>query len=391
MFENIKLYFKIKKTIKNIINIIIQKENFLILGHINPDEDSISSMSAMAIIINKFNKNACIYLGSEIHEHFQFLLNICSYNGIKVIREASDIKGDFDVVIVCDTAKKDMIDSNDTIDSYLNNDDILKVEIDHHLGADSEIIGDEGYSLKVEASSASELVGMIALELKKDKKLLNKYNISDPVSRNISLAVLTGIIGDSKMGKYLKSKREQKYYNIFTELYNKKLLKETNNEANFSDMGEVFQEIQRLSSNENSCYKYIMCKKKFSKSIGYALLAERDMNYLIYQYGIETIREMSRTATDSLAEESKKIGLVVYYDDPKKSDLVQFRMRRSNAFKELDLREFLKLFSIENGGGHEGAIGFRVPKDEIYDINEYIEKVISFVELMIPKKVTIIN
>ncbi len=37
----------------------------------------------------------------------------------------------------------------------------------------------------------------------------------------------------------------------------------------------------------------------------------------------------------------------------------------------------LPLFGIRNGGGHEGAIGFRLPRKEISDLGAYVADLIS--------------
>jgi nanoRNase/pAp phosphatase (c-di-AMP/oligoRNAs hydrolase) len=86
---------------------------------------------------------------------------------------------------------------------------------------------------------------------------------------------------------------------------------------------------------------------------------------------------------DKLAEASGVLGLVAYYDHPGKSDLVQFRLRRSGSWKKYDLRGLLTLLSITNGGGHEGAIGFRVPRSEITDFPAYVDTLLQTVEAAI--------
>jgi nanoRNase/pAp phosphatase (c-di-AMP/oligoRNAs hydrolase) len=58
-------------------------------------------------------------------------------------------------------------------------------------------------------------------------------------------------------------------------------------------------------------------------------------------------------------------------------------MRRSQGFKNLDLRKVIDHFSIENGGGHPGAIGFRIDRDLIESIDEYVNLLISGTEVLI--------
>ncbi|TAL30713.1 MAG: hypothetical protein EPN93_19100 [Spirochaetes bacterium] len=358
------------RIIDNIIRTIVEKDHFLICGHKTPDEDCIASMVAFAILLTKFDKTPMIYLGGSMPANLSYLLNICKYNSIRIINEKQAIRNAVDVIIICDTPKKTMLNINRKISAMFADKKIVKIEIDHHLGGDSDYIGDPEYSLVTDASSASELVGYIALKLRTRKELLNEYLISDPFSRNLVLAILTGIVGDTQMGKFLKSKREHHFYNIFSDMYNSILQRTTVKETNFTDIGQVFKELQHLSEDEERCYRFIYEKKQIADSIGYVLLRKGDMKKLSSLYDGETIITVTRAIADTLAEESGKLSLLCYYDQG--HGLVQFRMRRSRAFKSFDLRDVLKIFEIPNGGGHEGAIGFRVEENKISDIDAYL-------------------
>jgi len=381
--KNIDTIRKKNQIINNIFASIESRNNFLILGHKNPDEDCISSMVAFALILSKFNKSVKLYFSENVHEHFQYLVNICKYNSIEIIYSTDCDTDNIDTIVICDTPKPEMIDANPSISPLFSRKDILKIEIDHHVGADSEYIGNEGYCLVTEASSACELIGIIGLKLCNRKDLLKLYSISDPFSRNFVLSILSGIIGDTKMGRYLKSKREKKFYHIFSTKYNNILHKETIKESNFSDKNQVFDELERLSKNEGQCYDFIISKKKFTQSIGYVILDQNSMEFLTRECGTDTIVSVTRTIADILSEESGKLSIVAYYDNPEQSNLIQFRIRRGKNFKNYDLREILKTFSIENGGGHEGAIGFRINRDSIPDIYDYVDNLIVKIEQQI--------
>jgi nanoRNase/pAp phosphatase (c-di-AMP/oligoRNAs hydrolase) len=374
------------RIIDNIIDAMLEREHFLLLGHRSPDEDCIASMVAFALILDKFDKDARIFLQGPVHEHFQYLLNICKYNSIGVETDDKGLIDLIDTVVVCDTPKPAMIDGDEGIHKLMESKDVRVIEFDHHIGADSSYIGDEGYRMVTEASSAAELVGHLAFKLRKRGELLEKYQINDLFTRNLVLAILTGIIGDSKMGLLLKSSRERRYYQIFSTIFNNLLAKETTKETNFANMEQVFRELQRLSNSEEMCYNFFMKRKGFSPSIGWVVLTKEDMQELHKKCDEnETIVSVARAVADTLAEESGKISLVAYHGDPKDPELIQFRMRRSQNYKSYDLRKVLELFSIENGGGHEGAIGFRISSQSIQDIHAYIQKLIKGVEEAIPK------
>jgi nanoRNase/pAp phosphatase (c-di-AMP/oligoRNAs hydrolase) len=235
-----------------------------------------------------------------------------------------------------------------------------------------------------EASSTSELIGQILLKLRRRGRLLARFNIQDLVSRNIVLAVLTGIVGDSRMGVLLKSSRERRYYRLFSSLFNELLAQKTVRQSNFSDMSQVFQEIQKLSLSEERCFRFFLQRKRFSVHIGYVALGPQETERLYRQFDRDTVVSTARAIADELAEQSGRLGLACYCDPPEESGLIQFRLRRSQRYKEYDLRNVLERFGIENGGGHEGAIGFRLHPSEVQDLDEYVDQLIEGIEEELP-------
>jgi nanoRNase/pAp phosphatase (c-di-AMP/oligoRNAs hydrolase) len=283
-------------------------------------------------------------------------------------------------VVLCDTPKPSMIEASPQVRELLKSPQVLRIEVDHHVAADSAYFGDEGYRLVTEASSASELIGHILLKLEGRRDLLERHQVTELFPRNLVLAILTGIIGDSNMGQYLKSKREKKYYQIFSGMFNEMLSRRTTKRSNFFTMDEVFNELQKLSSYEQGCFGYMMERKRRDGSIVMVALSEEESGKMFGSCDDDTVVSTARVITDRLAEESGKLGLVAYFDNPARSDLVQFRLRRAGGWKKYDLRQLLSRFSISNGGGHEGAIGFRIPREQIQDFAGYISSLVSGIE-----------
>ncbi len=366
--------------IENIITKIVTKDFFLVLGHQNPDEDCLASMVAISLLLSKFNKKTSIYVHGDIHDNFTYLLNICRYNAIYVFSGEKPESLFVENIIVCDTPKPSMIDATDEIIDLIKNNSVPLIEIDHHTGGDSEYIGHNGYALVDEASSACELIGEIAISLSHKKELLERNSISEIFTRNIVLALLTGIIGDSNMGKYFKSDKEKKNYLFFSSLYNEILQTETTSDSNLSNMDEIFSEIKRLNQDEEACFNYLMSRKKKSDSVFYVIADQPASRFLFEQYDYDTVVSVSRSIADILAEESKMLGLVVYYDKPEIKNLVQFKLRRSQYYRKFDLRNSLDILSITDGGGHEGAIGFRVPVSDIEDVDKYTRTIMKKLE-----------
>jgi len=372
------------RIVDNIIDAMLTRNRFLLLGHRNPDEDCIASMVAFSLLLGKLYKDAEICIGEKVHEHFGYLLNICKYNSITLLHTCDSFDDSVDTVVICDTPKPSMVERNRTIEKLLKDPAVLKIEIDHHIGTDSRYIGDEGYCLVTNATSTSELVGHLALKMRNRRGLVDRFQINKVLSRNVVLAILTGIIGDTNMGQFLKSRREKRFYQMFSSMLNNLLAEETVKESNFKNIDEIFNELHRLSSKEDHSYQYFMDRKQFSPSIGWVALDEGDIDKLFRDVDEETVVTVARAVANDLAEESGKLSLVSYYDKAGISDLIQFRVRRSQEYKKYDLRNMLSLFSIKNGGGHEGAIGFRLPRSEVKDYNKYVHGLIEGLEKELP-------
>lgn len=374
------------RIIGNIIDTAVKADGFLLTGHTNPDEDCIASMVAFGLLLSKLAKNVHTFVCNEVHENFQYLLKICEYNSINVIRDCDSIPDNITTLVILDTPKPDMLMGRELTRSLLADDTIRKIEIDHHLEADSAYGGDPGYCLVDEASSTCELIGYLALKLKKRQDVAEQYHLGKILSRNFVLAVLTGMIGDSKMGKYLKSNREKWFYRMFSSLYDDLLSQGTfKGSSNFSNMNEVYTEMIKLTDAEQECYQYMIKRKKRTDYIGYVVLDKDESEYLVENFDMETIISIARTVADRCAEETGYVSLVGYYDSPEISNLIQFRMRRSQKFRKLDLRSVLSTLAIENGGGHPGAVGFRIDRNAVGEYKRFVDKILSKTEELIRK------
>ncbi|MEA1910659.1 MAG: diguanylate cyclase, partial [Spirochaetota bacterium] len=96
------------RIIDNILNAISERDGFLIMGHKNPDDDCISSMIAMGLLINKFSRTVYLLIPEKINENYQYLLNICRYNAIELIHNNKELPSGISTVFFMDTPKPDM-------------------------------------------------------------------------------------------------------------------------------------------------------------------------------------------------------------------------------------------------------------------------------------------
>jgi nanoRNase/pAp phosphatase (c-di-AMP/oligoRNAs hydrolase) len=276
-------------------------------------------------------------------------------------------------LVLVDTPKPEMIDRSELFDGMRADPNILKIEFDHHLEADSRYFGDPDYRLVYEASSTCEILGLLALKMDADAHLKARNDVDELLSRNLVLAVLSGMIGDSQMGRYLKTRRERWFYARFSVLFEKLLEKKTvSGSNNFSSKEQVFDALAALSNDEDACYRYMSTNASTAGRVRFVSLDAEASRFLFATYGNDTVVAVSKALVDRFAEESGYLGLVGYYDDPALSPFAQFRLRRSQAFNVLDLRDALARLRIANGGGHPGAVGFRVERAALPDIGSAI-------------------
>ena len=378
--EEIPTIAEKNRIVKNIFGDILSKHSFLLLGHKEPDTDCIASLVAFALLLSKFKKEVTIFLIDPVIEQLQYLLAICKYNHINVIQDTKkEISNNVSTVVILDTPKPEMIMTNDSVSRIIADPSVRKIEIDHHIGSDAGYAGDPGYRLVSNASSTCELIGYLCIKISKNPTI----NIAgeDFFSRNLALSILTGIVGDSQMGKYLKTKKEKWYYQFFSRIFDKLLLEKTaKGGKNLQSMENIFDFIQNLSHEEAECYQTM---KKYiiqSPSIHSIILGSNESEELFNHYGEELIVNVSKTTADELSEASGKLGMVAYYDADRLSDLIQFRLRRSAKYTTIDLRTVITSLGITNGGGHPGAIGFRINKTDVKDIKTYGEDLLKRIE-----------
>lgn len=379
-----------------------EKDSFLVIGHKEPDEDCISSMVAFALLAAKFNKRAMISLGPEINKSFEYLLQICLYNGIEIFR-GEDLPS-CSVLVLVDTPKPSMIDRPELYEAYRADSSVLKLEIDHHLEADSRYFTDIDHSLVYQASSSCEIIAWLTLKMQKNEQFMQENHIDDLLSRNLVLAILSGILGDTQMGRYIKTRRERQYYERFTSRFERILTEKTHKDSgNLATKEQIFTTLASLSNDEESCWRFFMKFRRKERGIHSIVLSPSESQSILDRYGNEVVVSVSKSISNRLAEDSGRLGLVAYFEsrgkDPAKTaegqdsrsaqeatdPLIQFRLRRSQSYTGIDLRDFLEKMHIENGGGHPGAVGFRISQKEVNDIRDIEQEILNTLEEMLSK------
>ncbi|MFW6338629.1 MAG: DHH family phosphoesterase [Alkalispirochaetaceae bacterium] len=353
---------------RRIINRFREGESFLVSGHVGPDADCLATMVAVSLLIRKFLKPVRIVTAGHMPNNLDYLLTIARYNGV-IVNDAAELPPDS--AVICDTAKPSLLPNDSGLRKAIAEERTVVMEIDHHLGGDSEYIGKPEFALVDRASSACSLLARLAMKL-------NWSGLVDEVfSRNVVVALLTGMVGDTQMGRVLSSTREARIYNLLTNFLDNLLQELTFSKGNLADSAHVYTEMVRLSDAERRVWEHLIRKKRVEGAVGFVALDPEESSMLFNEYGPDVVVAVARSATDRLAEESGRLGLVAYYDERNDENLLQCRMRRNYGYEGVDLRELLDQLNVSDGGGHPGAIGFRFPRSRISNYEEVIEEIIN--------------
>jgi nanoRNase/pAp phosphatase (c-di-AMP/oligoRNAs hydrolase) len=193
------------------------------------------------------------------------------------------------------------------------------------------------------------------------------------------------MVDDTQLGSYVGGHRAKRFYNMFSSSFESMLRDKTTKSTNFGSMEQVFSELQHLSAKEARCHRYFLEKSRIEGPVGVVALNEAESEYSVEDFGLDTMVSVARGVADELAEQSQHVSLVAFFDPPEESDLIQFRARRSRSFQEIDLRDLLAVLKIDNGGGHAGAVGFRVSRDGVHDFTGLIERIIRTVRDLVDR------
>lgn len=374
-----------QRTIARILDLVRERSRFVLLGHELPDEDCISSLVSMALLLLKFGKDVTIYLREAVPNQLAYLMNICQYNGIPVIGDQDWKPGHPEVFCILDTPKPDMVDMNDHIRELITSGMYPIIEFDHHLSADAAWCGSEGYRLVDHATSTCELLALFGAKLTLMPKMLKEEGIDEIFSRNLVLAMLTGIIGDTRFGLTLKKNRDIFFYNFFTGRFTR-ILRESfhKNSGNYSNMDDIFKSLQSLTVEEKDLYQSLLDHTRYEAKVGLLMLDEEESWNYLHRVDYSLFVKVIKSVTDFLAEKSGTYGLTAYYDLPEVADRVQFRIRVSRDVSGIDLRSLLRDLDISDGGGHPGAIGFRVPITAVPSLPAFVASLCDRLESLVP-------
>jgi nanoRNase/pAp phosphatase (c-di-AMP/oligoRNAs hydrolase) len=372
---------------------------FLFSADIDPD--SVGAMLSLSLYLRMMGKEVYIVLSNSLGENLDHLEKMIEYNKIHTLRNTDEIAGvkdSVDVIIFCDTANSKLVPFFPFIKEHLLVRDIAVIEIDHHFGADSEKLADQAVTLYQKANATTEITGELLKKIhQKNLHLPHPFN-----QRNIVISILTGILGDTMGGRVVSHK--QSYVQWMGTLGNKlkrnTRLRKSNGarpgddrKTKFANPQQIQNYLTRLSKKQEICVKAL--KKR--------MVTDGDVETLnLLNSTYPEVREFCRPFDSSgfayilsflLTEISEstaspaKLGCVYFHGkNAEDKDCIYIKVRRSGHYTGIDLRttegHFRSVFQGKymGGGGHPGAVSFRVHCHDETEFLANFEQVVTAIK-----------
>ncbi len=382
------------KNLKDALNIIKTSKSFLFSGDIDPD--SVGSMLSLSLYLNQLDKKVFIILPEYLGENLDFFEKIIEYNSITILRNKEQIlavKDEVETIIFCDTANTKLVPHYSFIAENILSNKPKVIEIDHHFGADSEELTDYGIKLFRKANANTEIIGSILLTY--HGKYPEGPNPFD--QRNIILGLITGMLGDTVGGKVIPFKEDYDYWmdllqerlkNITRWRESKDERAQDNKGSKFGDSKEILEYLNRLTDEQEACFNLLNDRAVLKGKISFLNLfpsTQKEVMNTCKPFDSDWFVDVQNFLMNSVPEKSGCAGIVVFEgQNADGQDCFFIKARRAVNFSGVDLRtgedKIKELFGdlYMGGGGHSGAVSFRVHTMDEKEFLNRLEEVFDF-------------
>ena len=381
--------------INKAIDLINSSNSFLFSGDIDPD--SVGSMLSLSLYLNQLDKEVFIIITEPLRGNLDFFEKIIQYNSIRILRtpeEIDTVRNYIDMVIFCDTANTKLVPLYSQISNYILSKKPNVVEIDHHFGADSEELTDYGIKLFRKANANTEIIGEI-LEMLYDK---NPERPNPFGQRNIILGLITGILGDTTGGKVIHYKED---YNRWMGKLGEQLKSITRwrNSADnkriedcrtskFGDPTQILDYLNKVTRDQESILKSLNSHIESKGNTGFLSLLPstyQKVNRTWSSIESEWFFDIMGLLLSSVPEKSGYVGVIIFEGkNAAGENCVFIKIRRAVNFSGIDLRtaegKIKELFGnlYMGGGGHAGAVSFRIHRLDEKELLAQLENLFGF-------------
>lgn len=381
--------------LRQAVDLINSSSSFLFSGDIDPD--SVGSMISLSLYLNQLDKKSYLVIPEPLGDNLDFFEKIIHYNSITILRtqeEIEAVKDEIETVIFCDTANTKLVPFYPYISEAILSRKPKVVEIDHHFGADSEELTEYGIKLFRNANANTEIIGDI-LELLHD---VNPESPNPFSQRNIILGLITGILGDTVGGKVIHFKEE---YDRWMEKLGEQLRNITRwrdsadntraedcKTSKFGDPKQILAYLNRLSDDQETCFNLLNSRIETKGEMAFLNLmpsSYQDVKKVCQAFESDWFVDIMSFLLNSVPEKSGHAGVVIYEgENAAGEECVFIKIRRAVDYSGVDLRtaedQIKKLFDGDymGGGGHAGAVSFRIHRLEEKELLKRLDSLFEF-------------
>ena len=376
------------------VDLINSSNSFLFSGDIDPD--SVGSMLALSLYLNQLDKKVFLIIPEPLKANLSFFEKIIHYNSIRILRTQEDIdtvKDEIEAVIFCDTANTKLVPFYPYIEKCILSRKPKVIEIDHHFGADSEELTGFGIKLFRNANANTEIIGNV-LEKIYDKNPERPHPFSQ---RNIILGLITGILCDTVGGKVIRYKEDYDHWmkklgdhlkNITRWRESDKKRTEDCRTSKFGDATQVLNYLNKLTEDQESCLNLLNTRIESKGAMGFLSLLPstyQAVNETCQSFKSDWFVDILGLLLNSVPEQSGHAGVIIFEGkNAEAQDCIFIKIRRAVDFSGVDLRngedKVKELFGdlYMGGGGHAGAVSFRIHRLEEKELLARMENLFSF-------------
>jgi nanoRNase/pAp phosphatase (c-di-AMP/oligoRNAs hydrolase) len=395
MKEKKPIYGPIWETnLSQAIDVINSSSSFLFSGDIDPD--SVGSMLSLSLYLTRCDKKVFLVIPEAFAENLDFFEKIIRYNSIHILSNQENIeaiKDEIDTVILCDTANTKLVPFYPFLEQCILSEKPKVIEIDHHFGADSEELTEHGIKLFRNANANTEIIGTL-LEM-----LHNEHPQGpDPFSqRNIILGLITGILGDTVGGKVIPYKED---YDFWMEKLGARLKEITRwrdcndkreedcRTTKFGDPKQILEYLNRMTKEQQICFNLLSSRIEHKEKLDLLNLLPstyQEVKENCSPFDSDWFANILGFLVNAVPEKSGHAGVIIFEGkNAEGQDCIFIKIRRAVNYSGVDLRtgeeKIKELFGdlYMGGGGHAGAVSFRVHPLEEKELLARLENVFVF-------------
>ncbi len=377
------------------IDLINSSDCFLFSGDIDPD--SVGSMLSLSLYLNQLDKKVFIVIPEPLGDNLDFFEKIIQYNSIGLLRnpkEIAAVKDEIEAVIFCDTANTKLVPFYSCISEDILSKKPNVIEIDHHFGADSEELTEYGTKLFRNANANTEIIGDILETLYNE----NPERPNPFSQRNIILGLITGMLCDTVGGKVIHYKED---YDRWMEKLGEQLKiitrwrdsadnkrAEDCKASKFGDPKQILDYLNKLTEYQESCLNLLNSSIEIKGNTGVLNLLPstyEEVHGTCQPFESDWFVDIMGLLLNSVPEKSGHAGVVIFEgQNAEGEDCVFIKIRRAVDFSGVDLRtaedKIKELFGdlYMGGGGHAGAVSFRIHRLEEKELLAQLENLFDF-------------